>query len=84
MKLNEEYDRLLGSADDALGMLEQLPPRMTLLQLGRLESCDGPAAVVRGDIDGFMDGVKQLEAAIAPPDICEVGTRGDASATIER
>jgi hypothetical protein len=38
--LQAEWDRLAATAEQALGTLEELPPRLTSLQMRRFEACD--------------------------------------------
>jgi hypothetical protein len=63
--LSREYESLLGAAKYALGALEGLPSRMTLLQLRRLKACHMPSALEGGDPADVDDNLQEMERVLA-------------------
>jgi hypothetical protein len=63
--LAQEYDRLLGTTNKALGALEGLPSAMMLLQLRRLKECHVPSALGALDAADVSEGSEEIERALA-------------------
>jgi hypothetical protein len=63
--LLRQYETLVGAASNALGALEELPSKMMLLQLGRLEACHAPSALDAFDSEEVDVGLQEIERDLA-------------------
>jgi hypothetical protein len=63
--LSQEYERLVAAAKYALGALEGLPSRMTLLQLRRLNACHMPSALEGGERADVDESLQEMERVLA-------------------
>lgn len=63
--LKREYEALLAGAKDALGALEALPARMTLLQVRRIQACDDPSAEEGAAVGSIDESLREIERVLA-------------------